>query len=207
MKKLIIFDLDGVLFDSKKNMEISWKNVMKSFKIKKNFSQYSKFIGLPFEVILENLKISKNDFNGISKFYNKISLKNQNKIKLYNNVRYTLKRLKKEKFKIGIVTSKNNIRTSKLIKKFGLKFDVVVAKKSKFIGKPHPDQITFALKKLNIKKKNAVYVGDMKVDYNCANKAKIRFIYASYGYGKSYPYYKVTIKNIKDIFKVLHKIF
>ena len=111
MKKLIIFDLDGVLFDSKKNMEISWKNVMKSFKIKKNFSQYSKFIGLPFEVILENLKISKNDFNGISKFYNKISLKNQNKIKLYNNVRYTLKRLKKEKFKIGIVTSKNNIRT------------------------------------------------------------------------------------------------
>ena len=47
----------------------------------------------------------------------------------------------------------------------------------------------------------------MKVDYNCANKAKIRFIYASYGYGKSYPYYKVTIKNIKDIFKVLHKIF
>ena len=194
MKKLIIFDLDGVLFDSKKNMEISWKNVMKSFKIKKNFSQYSKFIGLPFEVILENLKISKNDFNGISKFYNKISLKNQNKIKLYNNVRYTLKRLKKEKFKIGIVTSKNNIRTSKLIKKFGLKFDVVVAKKSKFIGKPHPDQITFALKKLNIKKKNAVYVGDMKVDYNCANKAKIRFIYASYGYGKVIRIIKLLLK-------------
>ena len=41
-------------------------------------------------------------------------------------------------------------------------------------------------KTLNIKKKNAVYVGDMKVDYNCANKAKIKFIYASYGYGKKF---------------------
>lgn len=207
MKKLIIFDLDGVLFDSKKNMEISWKNVMKTYKIKKKFTQYFKFVGLPFEAILKNLKISKNDISGISKFYNKISLKNQNKIKLYNNVRYTLNRLKKRKIKIGIVTSKNKIRTLKLIKKFCLKFDIIVAKEPKFIGKPHPDQINFALKKLNIKKKNAVYVGDMKVDYNCANKAKIKFIYASYGYGKKFPYYKNSIKNIKDIFKILYKIF
>jgi len=207
MKKLIIFDLDGVLFDSKKNMEISWKNVMKTYKIKKRFTEYFNFVGLPFEVILKNLKISKNDFSSISKFYNKISLKNQNKIKLYNSVRYVLKRLKKEKFKIGIVTSKNKIRTSKLIKKFCLKFDIVVAKEPKFIGKPHPDQINFALKELNIKKKNAVYVGDMNVDYNCANRAKIRFIHASYGYGRSFPYYKFSIKNIKEIFKVLYKIF
>ena len=113
MKKLIIFDLDGVLFDSKKNMEISWKNVMKTYKIKKKFTQYFKFVGLPFEAILKNLKISKNDISGISKFYNKISLKNQNKIKLYNNVRYTLNCLKKKNFKIGIVTSKNKIRSYK----------------------------------------------------------------------------------------------
>ena len=102
MKKLIIFDLDGVLFDSKKNMEISWKKVMKTYKIKKKFTQYFKFVGLPFEVILKNLKISKNDFSGISKFYNKISLKNQNKIKLYNNVRYTLSRLKKKSLKLEL---------------------------------------------------------------------------------------------------------
>jgi len=47
----------------------------------------------------------------------------------------------------------------------------------------------------------------MKVDYSCANKAKIKFIYASYGYGKKLPYYKNSIKNIKDIFKILYKIF
>ena len=42
---------------------------------KKKFIQYFKFVGLPFETILKNLKISKNDFSDISKFYNKISLK------------------------------------------------------------------------------------------------------------------------------------
>ena len=56
MKKLIIFDLDGVLFDSKKYMEISWKNVMKTYKIKKKFIQYFKFVGLPFETILKKFK-------------------------------------------------------------------------------------------------------------------------------------------------------
>ncbi|GIR03955.1 MAG: hypothetical protein CM15mP14_1730 [Rhodospirillaceae bacterium] len=77
-------------------------------------------------------------------------LKNQNKIKLYNNVRYTLNHLKK--IKIGNRHIKNKIRTLKLIKKFCLKFDIIVAKEPKFIGKPHPE-INFALKKLNIKKK------------------------------------------------------
>ena len=34
MKKLILFDFDGVLFNSKKNMEISWKAVMKKYSLK-----------------------------------------------------------------------------------------------------------------------------------------------------------------------------
>ena len=31
-KKLIIFDVDGVLFDSLKNMEIAWEYTKKKFK-------------------------------------------------------------------------------------------------------------------------------------------------------------------------------
>ena len=45
MKKLILFDLDGVLFNTIKNMELSWNEVMKKFLIKKEFNQYKKYIG------------------------------------------------------------------------------------------------------------------------------------------------------------------
>ena len=55
MKKLILFDVDGVLFNSKKNMENSWNQVMKKYSINKNFNEYKKFIGLPFNVILQKL--------------------------------------------------------------------------------------------------------------------------------------------------------
>ena len=63
MKKkisLILFDLDGVLINSKPNMKISWNKVRKKFNIKKNFSEYSKYIGYPFFKILNKLSIKKN---------------------------------------------------------------------------------------------------------------------------------------------------
>ena len=33
------FDFDGVVFDSKKNMENSWNQVMKKYSINKNFNE------------------------------------------------------------------------------------------------------------------------------------------------------------------------
>ena len=60
MLKLIIFDLDGVIFDTEKNMLESWKQVKKEYKLKKKFKDYKKNIGLPFLKILKNLGINKN---------------------------------------------------------------------------------------------------------------------------------------------------
>jgi beta-phosphoglucomutase-like phosphatase (HAD superfamily) len=54
-KNLIIFDLDGVLFDSKKNMEISWNFVKKKYQLKIKFESYFQNIGMPFLNILKKL--------------------------------------------------------------------------------------------------------------------------------------------------------
>ena len=59
MLKLIIFDLDGVIVDTEKNMRHSWEYVKKKYKINKNFTDYKKKIGLPFQDILEELNIDK----------------------------------------------------------------------------------------------------------------------------------------------------
>ena len=57
MSKLIIFDLDGVIFDSEKNMKKLWEEVMHKYKISQNFEKYRKFIGLPFVKILKNTQL------------------------------------------------------------------------------------------------------------------------------------------------------
>ena len=83
--KTVIFDLDGVLIDSKENMRISWENVTKILSIRQNFFLYFKYVGYPFKKILEKIGI-KNDINKIEKLYKKQSLKNFNKIKIIRGV-------------------------------------------------------------------------------------------------------------------------
>ena len=103
-KKLFLFDLDGVLFDTKQNMEKSWNLVRDKFNIKKSFNEYFLYLGLPFNVIMKKLGINKNDINLINVFYKKKSLEHSHLIKIYPGVKSSLKKLKKKNIEFGIVT-------------------------------------------------------------------------------------------------------
>ena len=72
--KLFIFDLDGVIFNSKSNMKKSWLTVKKKYNIKISFVKYFENIGEPFENILLKLGIFKNT-RGIKSTYYKASKK------------------------------------------------------------------------------------------------------------------------------------
>ncbi len=197
----VLFDLDGVLINSKLNMKFSWNKVKRKFRLNQNFDEYFDFIGLPFEKILKKIKITKNLVK-IEKEYKKNSILSFDKIKLYKNVKNTLELLKNNNIKIGIVTSKDKTRTIKIIKKLKIDiFNIVVCPQKKLRGKPFPDQINHAVKKLNVKKKETIYVGDMLVDYLSAKNANIDFVFASYGYGKDYSFYKKKLVYISDLKK------
>ena len=56
-KKHFIFDLDGVLFNSIDNMKYSWNKVNEENKLNVSFSKYKKYIGFPFDTILNKLEI------------------------------------------------------------------------------------------------------------------------------------------------------
>ena len=73
----------------------------------------------------------------------------------------------------------------------------------KLRGKPFPDQINQAIKRLNVKKIETIYVGDMFVDYLSAKNAKIDFVFADYGYGKNHNLYKKKLLNISDLKKIV----
>ena len=180
-KRLIIFDIDGVLFNSKENMNYSWKKVKSVHKVKPDFKNYFKLVGLPFNKILFKLNIKKN-LKEIEKTYSNESLRLLRKNILYPGVKKTLRRLR-IKYKLAIVTSKDKTRTKKILKEFNLKFKVIISPSKNLKGKPYPDQILKALKLSRIKnKKNAVYVGDTKIDYMAAKNSGINYVHAKYGF-------------------------
>ena len=55
-----IFDIDGVILNSKNNMRLSWIKTNNKFNLKINFSKYFINIGLPFYQILKNIGVNKN---------------------------------------------------------------------------------------------------------------------------------------------------
>ena len=200
-KKLYLFDLDGVLFDTKKNMQKSWDGVNKEFKLNIKFKEYFSRIGIPFEDIMKNLGIYKN-INKIKSCYGLNSIKYEKLIKIYPFVKSTINNLKNKSIEVGVVTSKDNIRTRRILKKYNLKFSVVQCPTKELRGKPEPDTIIKAINKNRFLIDNVYYIGDTNNDYLAAKRAKIKFIYASYGYGKicSKPYQ--TIKKFSDLLNI-----
>ena len=114
--KFFIFDLDGVLFDSKKNMKKSWNSVKKKHKINCSFESYFNKIGSPFDKILIDLNIKPN--KKISKTYQGTSQKYIDLIKPYPWVNINFIMLNKKKIKFSILTSKDSKRSKFLLKKY-----------------------------------------------------------------------------------------
>ena len=182
MKKAYIFDLDGVLIDSEHMMRQAWQICELEHKLTQTFDEYFKCIGMPFKDILKTIGIEDNH-DAIKHTYDKASIElMEYSLKFYDDVEDTLKELKK-KHKIAVVTSKTAERTKLILEKLDVEFDYVVSPKTGLRGKPAPDQILFCLAMLNVDPQDAVYVGDMQVDYWASERAGIDFIHAKYGYG------------------------
>lgn len=204
MKKFntVIFDLDGVLIDSKENMRVSWEHVREKLNVKQKFNDYFKHIGLPFDKILKNIGIKKNTYK-ITKLYKNQSIASLDKLKVIPGVIQTIKKLNKKKVKVAIVTSKDTKRTKLIVKKLKIPITVLISPSKNLRGKPYPDQLNLALKNLKSDKKKACYIGDMNVDYKAAKNSKISFVFAKYGYQKLKNKFKITIKKPKEILEFI----
>ena len=204
MKKFntIIFDLDGVLIDSKENMRASWEHVRKKLSVKQKFDNYFKHIGLPFDKILKNIGIKKNIIK-ITKLYKNQSITNLDKLKMMPGAIQTIKKLNKKNVKVAIVTSKDNERTKLIVKKLKIPIKVLISPRQNLRGKPYPDQLDLAIKNLKSDKKKACYIGDMNVDYIAAKNSKISFVFAKYGYQKLKKKYKIIIRRPIEILKFI----
>lgn len=201
INNLIIFDLDGVLIDSRINMKNSWNMVKKQYSLSQNFEEYYKHLGLPFEKILKKIGIKDKALIKKIKFnYEMNSIKNISKVKFYPRVKSTLKFLIKKKYKLSIVTSKNLKRTKLILKDLYYYFDTVNTPDLKIKSKPYPDQILYAIKKSKSSITKSIFIGDSFHDMIAAKKSGIKFYYAAYGYGDLEYNYKLNkfseIRNI-----------
>ena len=193
-------------------MEVSWNCVQNKFNLNISFNEYRKHLGKPFKNILLSLGIT-NNFKKIKSCYDSASIKYINKIRPYPHVLNTLKKIVKEGKEIAIVTSKDKKRSKMIVKKLfkGINFSMIITPEKNFKSKPDPDLILKTLNSLNYEPSDALYCGDTPVDFETAKKAKVAFIFATYGYAKLqfklfFRFYKkkpYKIKVFSDLLKII----
>ncbi|WP_456279398.1 HAD family hydrolase [Bacillus sp. AK128] len=177
--KAIIFDFDGTLADTLPVCFYAFQAVFKTFDNKEVTPDEIKAMFGPSEtgIIRKNL-MDTNPDKAIELYYEKYSEKHQELVIEIEEIKDLLLFLKKEGYKLGIVTGKasRSLIISLDCLNMNDLFDVIITGDDVTIPKPHPEGLNKALAQLNIKNKDAIFLGDSDADILAGKQANVHTI-------------------------------
>lgn len=182
-KELVLLDLDGVILDSKANMELAWKAVQEQLQIAVPFESYFALIGRSFPDIIARLGLSERVAD-IERVFRIASASRLDLATFYPGVVSSLVKIQRSGVKLGLVTSKDRLRSNAILARLPVEFTSVQTPDPRYRGKPAPDHLMAAMAEAQADPAKTMYVGDMDADYEAAIRAGVDYIHACWGYGK-----------------------
>jgi pyrophosphatase PpaX len=174
--KAVLFDLDGTLVDSLEAIVNAVEKTLESRGLKCDSAKVVKMIGLPLENIFGVLapNLSKQEiWQLVDKYRKYYVVHHLENTKIHPSAQMVLRKLKAKGFKLGIITGKYRRPVMDLLSHFDITelFDVVVTGYEVEKHKPEPDIVLEAAKKLGVKPKQCIVVGDSPVDVESGKRA------------------------------------
>lgn len=190
MLKNFIFDLDGTIIDSSKEVLSCFDKAFKLSGV--DFDQArlsSDVIGPPLKEIIKLIagrELNENNIAAITSNFRKIYDYDENDVsELYLGIYDFLLNLKRSGYKLFIATLKPDKPTMRIVKQFNLNmFDDVysIDKFGRQISKA--DMIIDILERYNLEKSETVMIGDSLSDIRAAKQAGVLDIAVLWGYDK-----------------------
>lgn len=194
-----IFDVDGTLIDSYDGITKATISVLDKYNYKMdNVRRY-----ILDNSVLDLFKIVSGktgvEYSLLYDEYKKERIKTQFDYCFMKNAVSTLYKLKYEENKLFIFTHKGNA-IDKILELDKLKelFDEVISSDSpNFKRKPDPYCINYLVEKYNLDKNDTYYVGDRRIDMECAKNANIKGIF--YGKADDSIGYDIVISDFNEL--------
>lgn len=184
--KLVIFDLDGTLVNSSKDITNALNYAIKPHGFNPLTEKETiKMVGDGLTRLVEkflgpdNQHIKESVLNSFISYYTEHLT---DFTKPYPMVKETLAKL--DKYKKAVISNKREFLSKKLLHNLDLLrfFDAVLGSDSALEKKPSPEPIKKALNNLNVRPEDAVIVGDSDNDILAGKNAGIKTIGVTYGY-------------------------
>ena len=214
----VIFDFDGTVADTGEGI---LKSLQYSFVAmgdpEPDLSDLKKFIGPPLcDSFMEEYGLTREKAEeAVFLFREYFGVYGWWDNELYPGVPELLARLKNEGYKIVLATSKPDVYSSKILRKFGLSdfFDFSEGASFDHKREKKSDVLEYALSKVGVvteeDKRGAVLIGDTVYDVVGANEIGIDSIAVTYGFGKREDLEKngatYVVDKIEDIYSIISK--
>ena len=186
--KVIIFDFDGTLCDTRSNIITAFRATMEHLGLEmRDEETCGATIGLTlrdgFKSMYPEFDDAKIDY--CVETYRQIFAERRKELMpdLFPGVKETLEALRKRGYRMTIATSRLTDSLMLFMRHHGIDhyFEYAVGSDSVTHHKPHPEPALKTLAALNIAPSEAIMVGDMPVDIAMAHNAGIRAIGVDYG--------------------------
>ncbi len=184
--KLILFDLDGTLVDTSKDITNAVNYALKAHGIQEitvrdAINMVGEGITRLIEKILGDEKLHMRD-EIIKRFIEYYSEHLADYSREYPFVRETLEQL--NGYKKAVISNKRELLSSELLDKLDLRkyFNHVAGSDTTSEKKPSPVPIFYVMKKLYAKQNESIIVGDSNFDIEAGKKAGIKTVAVTYGY-------------------------
>lgn len=189
-KNILIFDLDGTLLNTIEDLADSTNYALKTLGYpQKTVEQVRNYVGNGVAKLIERAipnGRANPDFEQCLKIFKEDYSKNMyNKTAPYDGIIKMLKQLRLNECKVAVVSNKFDAAVKELCKKyFPDMIDVAIGENEAggIKKKPAPDTVSKALKELNGKTSDAIYLGDSEVDIQTAQNSNMPCISVTWGF-------------------------
>lgn len=201
---MVIFDLDGTLLDTLDDLcnSVNYSLRTNNFP-ERSLEEVRTFVGNGIRLLIErsvpegtSKELIDKTFQCFKTYY---AVHCNDKTKTYPGVMDMLKELKKNGYKIAVLSNKAQYAVTKLCDiYFNNLLDDAVGARENVAKKPSPDALYICAENNNINLNNVIYVGDSDVDVATANNAGVRGIAVTWGFRSRELLIKCGAENLAD---------
>ena len=175
----VFFDFDGTLINTNDVIIESWQHTYLHYLGKKMpVERIVSCFGEPLLLTMER------EFPGVdpkesAEFYREYQRQNADRLAaVFDGIKELLTELKRNGYKIGIVTSRTKVSTIHYLDMFNMNdfFDDMVTCDDTDIHKPNPEPLLLAMKRMGVSKDESIMIGDGPFDIKCANNAGVKSV-------------------------------
>lgn len=183
----VIFDLDGTLMDTLYDLYISTNYALEKYNLpKRSYDEIRQFVGNGIKTLIQKaIGDEHNDllddvFEEFCKYY---EIHKMDNTKEYPDIMNLLVQLKKQKYKMAIVSNKYEAGVKEIcVPLFGEYITVLMGETKELRRKPAPDMVLKAVELLDSKIENCLFVGDSETDVLTANNANMKVCGVDWGF-------------------------